>query len=424
MRLGHTRNAPPTPKARAAEWTPRGPQATPTPTEGEHLTNPARVVAERLEHGSRVPTIGSVRSNPAEPAPTSEAAAVLETVASTLETGVILLDDDDVLLANDAARSLRIVWGRELTSRALSRIAREARREGTRISHDVDLPWGASSRAVHAVAAPVPGTAHVVLLLSDLQEARRLEAVRRDFIANVSHELKTPIGAMLLLAEALRGATDDPVAMKNFTDRMLHEAGRMSRLVQELLDLSRLQGGEPLPSLDAVEVSGIIADAVDPLLVRADAAGIEVEIGNTDGLVVLGDRRQLVTALTNLVENAIAYSAPGAKVGIGARRQLDDGRDTVEITVSDQGVGIEDADQERVFERFYRVDTARSRATGGTGLGLAIVKHIMYNHGGRVSLWSRPGVGSTFTLHLPGATQLPATPPVPDERPPLEGTWP
>jgi two-component system, OmpR family, sensor histidine kinase SenX3 len=360
-----------------------------------------------LELVAGVPTIASVRSNPPDATPTSETAAVLATVAATLETGVILLDDDDVLLANDAAIALRVVWGHELTSRILSRIAREARREGTRITRDVDLPWGASSRAVHAVAAPVPGTVHVVLLLSDLQEARRLEAVRRDFIANVSHELKTPIGAMLLLAEAMRDATDDPVATKHFTDRLLHEAGRMSRLVQELLDLSRLQGGEPLPTMEPVRVSDIIADAADPLQVRAEAAGIDLEIGDADGLLVLGDRRQLVTALTNLIENAIAYSSQGARVGIGARHHVDDDGATVEIAISDEGVGIEKADQERVFERFYRVDTARSRATGGTGLGLAIVKHIMNNHGGRVSLWSRAGVGSTFTLHLPLPPAIP-----------------
>jgi two-component system, OmpR family, sensor histidine kinase SenX3 len=410
----------------AAGWTAKSRQTTWAPTEDEQSGNRAQLSRRGLDRTPAIPTIGSVRSNPAEPTPTSAAAAVLETVASTLETGVILLDDDDVLLANEAALSFRVVWDRELTSRVLSRLARQSRRDGVRITCDVDLPWGASSRAVHAVAAPVPGTAHVVLLLSDLQEARRLEAVRRDFIANVSHELKTPIGAMLLLAEALRGATDDPIAIKNFTDRLLHEAGRMSRLVQELLDLSRLQGGEPLPSLAAVRVSDIVADAADPLLIRADAGGIDLEIGVTDGLQVLGDRRQLVTAVTNLIENAIAYSARGAKVGVGARQQLEDGRQTVEITVSDEGVGIEKADQERVFERFYRVDTARSRATGGTGLGLAIVKHIMYNHGGRVSVWSRPGVGSTFTLHLPAAQPASASTPAdePAGDPPSEGTQP
>ena len=325
----------------------------------------------------------------------------MATVAAALETAAVLLDEDDVLLANEAARALRVVAGRELTSRTLSRIARDARRKGHRITQDLDLPWGAAFRAVHVVAAPVPGTGQVVLLLSDLEEARRLEAVRRDFIANVSHELKTPVGAMLLLAEALRDATDDPVAMKHFTDRMMKEAGRMSRLVQELLDLSRLQGGEPLPAMEAVRVSDIVADATDPLQVRADAAGIALEIGSSAGLTIWGDRRQLATALTNLIENAIAYSAPGSRVGVGAKCEVDDGLATVVISVSDEGVGIEKSDQERVFERFYRVDTARSRATGGTGLGLAIVKHVANNHGGRVGLWSFPGVGSTFTLHLP-----------------------
>jgi two-component system, OmpR family, sensor histidine kinase SenX3 len=356
--------------------------------------------------GAAVPTIRLVRSTPAEPEPPSATAAVLATVAAALETGAVLLDDDDVLLANEAALALRVVYGRELTSRTVSRIAREARRTGQRISQDLDIPWGASSRAVHVVAAPVPGTAQVVLLMNDLQESRRLEAVRRDFIANVSHELKTPVGAMLLLAEALRDATDDPVAMKQFADRMMHEAGRMSRLVQELLELSRLQGGEPLPAMASVWVDDVIADATDPLLVPAEAAGITLEVGAAAGLAVWGDRRQLTTALTNLIENAIAYSTAGGRVGVGAKVKTEDGEVGVEIAVSDEGVGIEKDDQERVFERFYRVDTARSRATGGTGLGLAIVKHVANNHGGRVGLWSRAGVGSTFTLHLP----IPPTP--------------
>jgi two-component system sensor histidine kinase SenX3 len=342
-----------------------------------------------------------VRSTPAEPEPPSATAAVLATVAAALETAAILLDEDVVLLANEAARALRVVAGSELTSRTLSRIAREARRKRHRITQDLDLPWGASFRAVHVVAAPVPETAQVVLLLSDLEEARRLEAVRRDFIANVSHELKTPVGAILLLAEALGDATDDPVAMKQFTDRMMREAGRMSRLVQELLDLSRLQGGEPLPAMEEIRVSDIFADAADPLQVRADAAGIVLDIGPSASLTTWGDRRQLATALTNLIDNAIAYSAAGSRVGVGVKCEIDDGLATILISVSDEGVGIEKSDQERVFERFYRVDTARSRATGGTGLGLAIVKHVANNHGGRVSLWSHPGVGSTFTLHLP-----------------------
>jgi len=376
------------------------PQATRRqPTEREVNSRPTHQLS--LLTALRVPTIRVVRSTPAEPEPPSATAAVLATVAAALETGAVLLDDDDVLLANEAALALRVVHGRELTSRMLSRIAREARRTGLRIAQDMDLPWGSSFRAIHVVAAPVPGTAQVVLLINDLHESRRLEAVRRDFIANVSHELKTPVGAMLLLAEALRDATDDPVAMKQFTERMLHEAGRMSRLVQELLELSRLQGGEPLPAMESIRVSDVIADASDPLQVRAEAAGITLDVGPSEGAYVWGDRRQLTTALTNVIENAIAYSSPGSRVGVGVRVFANDDEHSVEITVTDEGVGIEKADQERVFERFYRVDTARSRATGGTGLGLAIVKHIANNHGGRVGLWSHPGVGSTFTLYLP-----------------------
>lgn len=348
-----------------------------------------------------LPNIRVVRATPREPTPPSETAAVLATVAAALEIGAVLLDDDEVLLANEAAVALRVVWGRELTSRVLAAIAREGRRSGERITRDVDLPWGASSRAIHVVAAPVPRTAQVVLLLTDLEEPRRVEAVRRDFIANVSHELKTPVGALLLLAEALRDAGEDPVAAKQFADRMIHEAGRLSRLVKELLDLSRLQGGEPLPAMARVRVADVLTDATEPLHVRAEAAGITLDIGESDDLEVWGDHRQLVTAVTNLVENAIAYSGRGGRVGIGVRLQTEEGGRTVQIAVSDEGVGIAKADQERVFERFYRVDAARSRATGGTGLGLAIVKHIAQNHGGNVALWSQPGVGSTFTLHLP-----------------------
>ena len=360
--------------------------------------------AQGLAPSPPILTIADVRSSSAQPGPASEIAAVLSTVAAALESGVILLDDEEVVLANDAAHALRVVAFNRLTAKPLLRLARDARATGDRLTRDVDLPWGASSRAVHAVAAPVPDSARVVLLLTDLQEARRLEAVRRDFVANVSHELKTPIGAMLLLAEALNDAADDPEATKQFAERILHEAGRMSRLVKELLDLSRLQGGEPLPSLDVVRVCDIVSDATEPLQVRAAAAGIQLDIGDTFDLAALGDRRQLVTALTNLIENAIAYSPSGSKVGIGARRNIDaSGAETLAISVTDEGVGIADLDQERVFERFYRVDTARSRATGGTGLGLAIVKHVMANHGGRVTLWSKAGVGSTFTLHVPAS---------------------
>jgi two-component system sensor histidine kinase SenX3 len=329
------------------------------------------------------------------------------TAAQSLEIGVVLLDGSEVTLANDAAVDLRLVRGHSLVAPALAGLATEARRANTRLVREVAVPWGAGDRAVRAVAAPIADSAQTVLLVTDLQETLRVEAVRRDFVANVSHELKTPIGALMLLAEAVRAAIDDPddpATAHHFADRMVHEAGRLSRLVNELLDLYRLQGAEPLPTLDAVAASDVFDEVAEALHVRADAAGIQLDIVAPGSIRVWGDHRLLVTALTNLIENAIAYSPPGTTVTVradvrgGHNAQDPEG---VEISVRDEGVGIEPSEQRRIFERFYRVDAARSRATGGTGLGLAIVKHIASNHGGRVDVQSAPGQGSTFTLHLP-----------------------
>jgi two-component system, OmpR family, sensor histidine kinase SenX3 len=340
----------------------------------------------------------------------SNAAAVLATVAAALDTGAVLLDGHEVVLANAAALGLRIVRGGTLTSPMLSRLARTARRTGERTTEDINLPWGAETRAVRATAAPVEGTDQVVLLLADLEEAHRVEAVRRDFVANVSHELKTPVGALMLMAEAVRDNAGDSESVYRFADRMVHESGRLSRLVQELLDLSRLQGGEPLPEPAELKVSDLISTSVDQVRLHVESAGVQVVDGDPGGLTVWGDERSLVTALVNLLDNAIVYSGEGSRVAVGARlRESPDGAE-VEISVSDDGIGIPATDLDRIFERFYRVDPARSRETGGTGLGLAIVKHVVGNHGGRVTAWSSAGVGSTFTLHLP----------VPPGRPDLE----
>ncbi len=332
---------------------------------------------------------------------------MLATVAAALDTGAVLLDRSEVVVANEAALALRVVHGSSLTSAPLVRLVRQAGRDGERRTEDVELTYGDDLRTIRATAAPVPGSAQVVLLLHDLAEARRVDAVRRDFVANVSHELKTPVGALLLLAEALRDGADDPVAARRFSERIAHEAGRLARLVQELLDLSRLQGGDPPPARTRVPVNLLIADAVDRVRLAAAAAGIELVAADAGDLEVWGDAPSLVTALTNLLDNAIAYSPSGAKVGLGARLRTGELTAEVEIAVSDEGIGISAADQERIFERFYRVDPARSRATGGTGLGLAIVKHVAGNHGGRVSVWSSQGVGSTFTLHLPPPPERP-----------------
>ncbi|WP_225804680.1 cell wall metabolism sensor histidine kinase WalK, partial [Streptomyces sp. NK15101] len=234
-------------------------------------------------------------------------------------------------------------------------------------------------------------------------EARRIEAVRRDFVANVSHELKTPVGALSLLSEAVMDASDDPEAVTRFAGRMQIEATRLTNLVQELIDLSRVQNDDPLEDSEPVSVDELVAEAIDRSRQPASTKQISMVSGGAAGLYVWGSRGQLAAALGNLVENAVNYSPARTRVGIAARRVSAPGGDLIEIAVTDQGIGISEKDRERIFERFYRVDPARSRATGGTGLGLAIVKHVAASHGGEVTVWSTEGQGSTFTLRLPEA---------------------
>jgi two-component system sensor histidine kinase SenX3 len=311
--------------------------------------------------------------------------------------------DDDVVLANPAVQAMGVLRAGRLAVEELRRLARAARADGEPREAVVDTPRPRLSRepiAVRVRVAPLGQTGYVALLLVDVTEARRLEAVRRDFVANVSHELKTPVGALTLLAEAVQDAADDPAAVHRFASRMQREGTRLGRLVQELIELSRLQGADPLPAPAVVSVDDVVAEAVDRARLAAESAGIAVVAGGERRLTVRGSEAQLVTALVNLVDNAIAYSPSGTRVAVGTRHR--DG--WVEISVCDQGFGIAERDLERVFERFYRVDPARSRVTGGTGLGLAIVKHIATNHGGEVTVWSAEGSGSTFTLRLPAAT--------------------
>jgi two-component system sensor histidine kinase SenX3 len=221
--------------------------------------------------------------------------------------------------------------------------------------------------------------------------------VRRDFVANVSHELKTPVGALQLLAETLVDAIDDPEVARRFAERIHHESRRLARLVSELLELSRLQGAEPLPAPVPVAVDRIINEVMDRSRTAAAAKNIELLVDGGRGLTVYGSERQLVTAVANLVENAIAYSPDETTVRISSTVT----NDLVEIAVADEGIGIAPRDLDRIFERFYRADQARSRVTGGTGLGLAIVRHIAVNHGGRVDVASTVGKGSTFIFRLP-----------------------
>ncbi|MFM7013924.1 MAG: sensor histidine kinase, partial [Actinomycetota bacterium] len=240
---------------------------------------------------------------------------------------------------------------------------------------------------------------YVVLVLEDRTRDLKMDRIRRDFIGNISHELKTPIGAISLLAEALQGTTD-PGTIEKFTSSLLKESARLTQLVQDVIELSRLQSAEVLAEAESVEISSVISDAVERNEQLANSRGIRILADQKPGIKVFGNRDMLTMAIRNLVENAVVYSEPGSQVGIGT--SLQDG--VVSIAVTDSGVGISAEDQERIFERFYRVDPSRSRETGGTGLGLSIVKHVAKIHRGEIKLFSQLGVGSTFTLRLPAAS--------------------
>jgi two-component system sensor histidine kinase SenX3 len=228
-------------------------------------------------------------------------------------------------------------------------------------------------------------------------DAVRIEQMRHDFLAEVSHELKTPVGAVALLAEAVLHAADDPHQVRWFGTKILHEANRLGTLVTELIALSRLQSAERLPELSTVEVKDVVDQALTRCRPAIESANTKITMDLPTGLFLIGDAALLVTALSNLIHNAVSYSPPGGPVSVSARLA----NDLVEIIVTDQGKGIEPEYQQRIFERFFRIDQALSRSTGGTGLGLAIVKRVAANHGGDILLWSKPGVGSTFTLRIP-----------------------
>ncbi|QFZ23606.1 sensor histidine kinase [Saccharothrix syringae] len=326
-------------------------------------------------------------------------ADLMAMVVRSSHDGIAVLNAfGDVVLHNARAEELGVVRNNRVDDRA-RRAAELARRDGGVVSVDLsslEVIKGRQPAAVHA-AVKVLTEGFVVVEASDESEAVRLEATRRDFVANVSHELKTPVGALALLAEAVLDAADDREEVRRFSAKIMQEATRLGTLVTELIALSRLQGAEKLPELSEVDVDVVVSEAMSRTKLAAESASIDVTTDDPSGLTVEGDRTLLVTALSNLLENAVAYSPPGSPVSVS--RKLVDGY--VEIAVTDRGIGIAEDQQTRVFERFYRVDKARSRATGGTGLGLAIVKHVANNHGGEVKLWSVPGTGSTFTLRIP-----------------------
>jgi len=331
--------------------------------------------------------------------------AGIASVLKVLSSSAVVLDGADrVLQASDAARSFGLVKGDRLMASELLALARQVRRDGEIREGEFEVSAGGGIGRMTSFAvrvAPLGGDVGceglVLVLAEDQTESRRVEEVRRDFVANVSHELKTPVGALALLAETVEDAADDPDAVRRFAGRMRQEASRLTNLVQDIITLSRIQAAEPVPDPAPVQVDAIVAEALDRCRMKANARGITLADVGDRGLGVLGDEDLLLTAIRNLLENAVAYSPERTRVLVMTRRA----GNRVEISVADQGIGIPERDLQRIFERFYRVDPARSRATGGTGLGLAIVKHVTAAHGGVVTVRSVEGAGSTFTLSLP-----------------------
>jgi two-component system, OmpR family, sensor histidine kinase SenX3 len=358
-----------------------------------------------------------------ESPPPTRLPAGLSSVLSVLSSSAVVLDSEDrVLRASSAARAFGLVKGDQLLVGELLALARQVRRDGEIREGEIEVSGHkhgdrTTSFAVRVAPLGAPlgaadGTGGLVLVLAEDQtESRRVEEVRRDFVANVSHELKTPVGALALLAETVEDAADDPEAVRRFAGRMRYEAARLTSLVKDLITLSRIQAAEPVPEPVPVKLDAVVAEALDRCRMKAGSRGIDLVAATEHGLSVLGDEDLLVTALRNLLDNAVDYSPEHTRVLVSIKCAAED---TVEISVADQGIGIPERDRERIFERFYRVDPARSRATGGTGLGLAIVKHVTAAHGGNVTVWSKVGAGSTFTLRLPlYASRRPAQPGAP-----------
>jgi two-component system sensor histidine kinase SenX3 len=336
-----------------------------------------------------------------QPPPVEEAVlpAGIATVLSVLRSSALVVDEkDEVLKASAPAYAFGLVRDNQVAVEELAELVRQVRRDGQIRETELVMSRGRAVAPLHVTARVAPLSSRLVLaLVEDRTRERRVEAIRRDFVANVSHELKTPVGALNLLAEAVQEAADDPEAVTRFAGRMQTESARLTRLVQQIIELSRLQGDDPLYEPQTVDVDAVVSRSIDQSTIDAQSKRISVVHDGERGLQILGNGDEVALALGNLVANAVAYSPDGSRVVVAAR--ADDLM--VDLTVTDQGIGIPASEIERIFERFYRVDPARHRSTGGTGLGLSIVKHVAASHGGEVRVWSVEGQGSTFTLALP-----------------------
>ena len=324
---------------------------------------------------------------------------VIELLSALDLTTVILAPGEVPIYYSTGALNLGIVKNERIQSENLLALFRSVRRSGKNQEGEIEIPRGLGE-GVYQLMVRVTRLGSEGLLLaifSDNSEAARIDAVRRDFVANVSHELKTPIGALSLLSEAIAQASEDPEAVKNFAERIQFEAKRLSELVQEIINLSRVQDSDPLLDAMTVDIDEVVHQAISNSQIAATDRNIEIFRGPLSHGTVVGDRNQLIIAIQNLIDNAINYSPDKTTVTVNTEVI----GDVVEIQVIDQGIGIAESDIDRIFERFYRVDPARSRQTGGTGLGLAIVKHIVRIHGGDIQVWSSKGIGSTFSIKLP-----------------------
>ncbi len=321
-------------------------------------------------------------------------------ILAALGLAYVVVDGvDGVVKASPAAYAYGLVRGHTVVHDELLEMVRSTRRNGVVEERRLELSRGQLQRGSIVLDMRVVTIAdeYILLLADDQTEIVRAQSIRNDFVANVSHELMTPVGAVSLLSEAIEDAAEDQDAVRHFAASLQRESARLSAMVQDIIELSRLQGTDVVAKGTAVDVNRTVQEAVERSRLAAESRNISLKVGGHVQIPVFGDPDMLVTAVRNLIDNAVRYSPEDTRVGVGLRER----GGMVQVTVTDQGPGISDAEQDRIFERFYRVDSARSRQTGGTGLGLSIVKHVMAQHGGEVSVWSQPGRGSTFTLLLP-----------------------
>lgn len=322
-----------------------------------------------------------------------------EKLIDVLATAGLVVDNSNtVIRASATATTMGLIRNKSLAIAEIIEIADSVRQLGEPVFVELEIQTPSGGEPLWAdVRAALAGNGNVVILLEDKTESHRLDAARRDLVANISHELKTPIGAIGLLAEALVDATDDPDLVRKFSRNLRKEARRLGDLVGDIIQLSRIQTKDVLANAQPVDITLIVNDAAERCAILAESKDITVTVNSPESLFVVGDPELLIVAIKNLIDNAIKYSEDGKHVGVGVTVS----KNSVMIAVADAGIGIPKSEQSRIFERFYRVDASRSRQTGGTGLGLSLVKHIVHGHGGEISLFSQKGVGSTFTIALP-----------------------